>query len=120
MGRDCGITDCPATASTTVANGNGVTVLAPTGVGSSGRERGGCAQGWQTCGADVGGGCCPPGGFECGRESCVKGQGAKVTGTGAVSVGKSVGTNGGGRVGFWGGWMGGVGVAIVAVAFVQT
>ena len=62
--------------------------MAPTqGVGS-------CASGWQTCGAEVGGGCCPPGGYECGTESCTKGAGAKVTGTGGVSVGKGDGAEG--------------------------
>ncbi|KAL9601327.1 MAG: hypothetical protein Q9219_002622 [cf. Caloplaca sp. 3 TL-2023] len=118
VGRDCGLTDCPATASTTVAQGNGVTVVAPTGVGDH-VQGGGCAAGWQTCGAEVGGGCCPPGGFECGRESCVKGSGAKVTAgneAGAVSVGKSVGTataSDGGRgmrVGMLGGGLWAVGV----------
>lgn len=89
MGRDCGLTDCPATTSTTVAQGDGVTVVAPTDGGGAGKTGGGCAEGWQTCGGDVGGGCCPPGGFECGTASCTKGAAAKVTGAGGVSVAKA-------------------------------
>ncbi|KAL8695276.1 MAG: hypothetical protein Q9218_000174 [Villophora microphyllina] len=98
IGRDCGLSDCPASASSTVAQGDGVTIVAPSQAAVTGA---GCAPGWTTCGKDVGGGCCPPGGFECGRESCTKGVGAKVTGTG-VTVGKSAGvTSGGGKMGGW-------------------
>lgn len=100
VGRDCGLTDCPATASSTVAQGNGVTIVAPSQAAAAARAEG-CASGWTTCGDDVGGGCCPPGGFECGRESCTKGPGAKVTGTG-VTVGKSAGISSeGARMSRW-------------------
>ncbi|KAI4107767.1 MAG: hypothetical protein L6R37_001452 [Teloschistes peruensis] len=99
VGRDCGLTDCPASASSTVAQGNGVTIVAPSQAAAATAE--GCASGWTTCGEDVGGGCCPPGGFECGRESCTKGLGAKVTGTG-VTVGKSAGISSeGARMSQW-------------------
>lgn len=98
-----------------------MTIVAPSQGAATGA---GCAPGWTTCGGDVGGGCCPPGGFECGRESCTKGVGAKVTGTG-VTVGKSAGVSSEGvRVSQWdlegrfkaGSLILGVGLAILVLA----
>lgn len=83
VGRDCNLTSCPASASTTVANTNGVVIVAPTGsgIGSGGMPlgTGSCAQGWLTCAADNGGGCCPSG-YVCGQ-SCT----ATATGAGATT-----------------------------------
>ncbi|CAL8581916.1 hypothetical protein XPA_007596 [Xanthoria parietina] len=119
VGRDCGLTDCPTSGSTTVAvnNGNGVTVVAPSPTRPL-LDTGNCASGWQSCARDVGGGCCP-GDFECGVESCTKGAGAKVTtgvGEGGVSVGKGAGeglVSGGCRVSRWG--TGGIVMMVVVV-----
>ncbi|KAL9001117.1 MAG: hypothetical protein Q9169_000300 [Polycauliona sp. 2 TL-2023] len=124
VGRDCGLTDCPTSASTTVAVNDGeggVTVVAPSATGAAALGTGNCASGWQTCARDVGGGCCP-GGFACGVESCTKDAGAKVTGAGegAISVGKGEGQDvvSGGCRGLerWGG--GGMVVVITAAAVV--
>ena len=69
VGRDCGLSDCPSTASTTIAETNGVTIVAPTGNGigaaSAGLGTGSCASGWSSCATTLGGGCCP-GGYGCG------------------------------------------------------
>ena len=83
IGRDCAKTNCPAVASTTLVSGSGITIVAPTGNGISTANlaTGACANGWQTCAASNGGGCCP-GGYACGA-SCTgtaSGIGGSVTG----------------------------------------
>lgn len=69
MGRDCALSDCPTSTSTTVANTLGVTIVAPTGNGvgaaTAGMGLGSCATGWSSCESSLGGGCCP-GGYGCG------------------------------------------------------
>lgn len=72
VGRDCAKTSCPASASTTVVNTNGVTAIAPTGTylsGSTTLLTGSCATGWSSCAASFGGGCCPSG-YACGTAAC--------------------------------------------------
>ncbi|KAL2051506.1 hypothetical protein ABVK25_008168 [Lepraria finkii] len=58
VGRDCGLTSCPAASSSIALNSTGVTIAGPSGtqpaLGVSG-----CAQGWFNCGSGGGGGCCP-------------------------------------------------------------
>ena len=68
IGRDCASTSCPATASTTLVNSNSLTIIAPTGSGVSANPAGitgTCANGWFSCAATNGGGCCPSG-YGCG------------------------------------------------------
>ncbi|KAF2424862.1 hypothetical protein EJ08DRAFT_411583 [Tothia fuscella] len=94
VGLDCALSNCPDAPSSTVVS-SGVTIIVPagpltggstyvttaliTGVGTTSAFRSGsCAGGWPSCGADVGGGCCPPG-FACGS-SCV-GISGQATGT---------------------------------------
>ena len=64
-GRDCNPTSCPASASTSVVNTDGVTVVVPTGSGITGYvggETGSCATGMYSC---TNGGCCMSG-YACG------------------------------------------------------
>ncbi|KAI9878363.1 MAG: hypothetical protein M1830_001106 [Pleopsidium flavum] len=128
VGRDCGMTSCPTAASTAVVDNNGITVVAPTGqgvsgvappsatgpvtatttIGESGNANGGnCAQGWFSCAASAGGGCCPSG-YGCGS-SCS----ASVSGGG--SVGKIAASAASGRVRVFQGmglWMMVFGIAV--------
>lgn len=72
--RNCDTTSCPASETTAVVTGNGVSV------GVAGPATGGsCASGWMSCAASVGGGCCPTG-YSCGA-SCI----ATVSGAGDTS-----------------------------------
>ncbi|CZT24625.1 uncharacterized protein RCC_10350 [Ramularia collo-cygni] len=72
--RNCDTTSCPASETTAVATGPGVSV------GVAGRPSGGsCASGWSSCAASEGGGCCPTG-YSCGA-SCI----ATVSGAGDTS-----------------------------------
>ncbi|KAF2155638.1 hypothetical protein K461DRAFT_274653 [Myriangium duriaei CBS 260.36] len=74
VGRDCSSTSCPPASSTVVASNTHATVVAPSG--------GSCANGWQSCAASVGGGCCP-GGYVCGTATC------SATAAGQSGVSKS-------------------------------
>ncbi|KAI4733412.1 hypothetical protein E4T50_16033 [Aureobasidium sp. EXF-12298] len=80
VGRNCDTTSCPTSASTAVATNSGLTVMAPSGA-SSAAPTGNCANGWFSCAASVGGGCCPSG-YGCGT-SCT------ATASGQSNVGKS-------------------------------
>lgn len=72
--RNCDTTSCPASETTLVATGTGVSV------GVAGQATGGsCASGWMSCAANEGGGCCPTG-YSCGA-SCI----ATVSGAGDTS-----------------------------------
>jgi hypothetical protein len=86
-GRNCDTTSCPpASVSTTLVSGSTLTIVAPSGSGITAPASvltGSCAQGWATCSADLGGGCCPSG-YQCGEVSCA----AVATGGGGSSVGK--------------------------------
>ncbi|KAK7532398.1 uncharacterized protein J3D65DRAFT_636685 [Phyllosticta citribraziliensis] len=77
VGRDCHSTSCPASASITVVDGNSVTIAGQSGV-SFASTTGTCANGWSSCAASQGGGCCPND-YGCGS-SCT------YTGTGVVST----------------------------------
>lgn len=72
VGRDCSLTSCPTIASTVVTDTNDVRIVAPTvsgtGLADQSLGTGSCAQGWFTCAASNGGGCCPTG-YACGS-SC--------------------------------------------------
>ncbi|KAL1955995.1 hypothetical protein VTO42DRAFT_7895 [Malbranchea cinnamomea] len=99
-GRDCNLTGCPAPSMTTVVDSNGVTIVVPRstdaswlGSGPTGR----CAEGWTSCGADVGGGCCPNG-YECGWTSCTA---STAVGTGSVGKIPPENKGGKGRVAEW-------------------
>ncbi|PGH12343.1 hypothetical protein AJ80_06753 [Polytolypa hystricis UAMH7299] len=72
-GRDCNTTSCPPPDPSTTLISNGATIVIP--ISPTGGSR--CAQGWELCSPDVGGGCCPAG-FGCGAESCT----GTATGTG--------------------------------------
>ncbi|KAM5431452.1 hypothetical protein MferCBS31731_007884 [Microsporum ferrugineum] len=85
-GRDCETTSCPITASLTTVESNGVTVVipaesVPNSVSATPTKR--CADGWMSCAASDGGGCCPNG-YRCGQVSCT----ASATGIGTAAVGK--------------------------------
>jgi hypothetical protein len=86
-GRNCDTTSCPpASVSTTLVSGSTLTIVAPSGSGITAPASvltGSCAQGWATCSADLGGGCCPSG-YQCGEVSCA----AVATGGGGSNVGK--------------------------------
>ena len=90
VGRNCDTTDCPASTTNTItSNGNtilvpgagvpttvgsvsnvdsssGASVTAATASSSGAPAQGTCAQGFNSCAADQGGGCCPTG-FACGQ-----------------------------------------------------
>ena len=78
VGRNCDSTSCPASESTAVLS-SGATVVVPVtsttalGGGAStaaaANDQGSCANGWYSCNADVGGGCCASG-YTCGTASC--------------------------------------------------
>ncbi|KAH8811880.1 hypothetical protein F5884DRAFT_293345 [Xylogone sp. PMI_703] len=68
-GRDCSLTDCPPTQSTTIISSE-ATIVVPIGSAATVNTQGGsCATGWTSCPASVGGNCCPSG-FACGTASC--------------------------------------------------
>ncbi|KAL2355712.1 hypothetical protein BJ546DRAFT_840197 [Cryomyces antarcticus] len=88
VGRDCNTTSCPPASTTTIVVSNAVTVVAPPGasVGSStdaGTVRS-CANGWSSCAAAQGGGCCPSG-YGCGA-SCTATAGGQNVGKIAPST----------------------------------
>lgn len=68
-GRDCQTTSCAPIGSTTVVDSGGVTVEAPTGVSGAADASGTCRDGWFSCGANEGGGCCPTG-YGCDVATC--------------------------------------------------
>lgn len=99
VGRDCGLTSCPAQSSTLAVNSDGVTVsVIPSGTGDAGLGASGCATGWFICASGQGGGCCPSG-YACGT-SCtatdVVVQGGK-TGTAQVAKNNDAGSIGMGQ-----------------------
>ena len=99
VGRDCGSTSCPTSASTTLVNSNGVTIVAPTGSGITAPASlltGSCAQGWATCAPSVGGGCCPSG-YACETATCAAVSGGSDVGKLAPKSGAA--TTGGARFG---------------------
>ncbi|KAH6683216.1 hypothetical protein B0J14DRAFT_623175 [Halenospora varia] len=68
-GRDCAVTSCPITSSTTIIS-SGQTIVVPVGTAATvNSPTGACARGWSTCAASVGGNCCPSG-FACGTAVC--------------------------------------------------
>ncbi|KAK8228376.1 hypothetical protein HDK77DRAFT_383532 [Phyllosticta capitalensis] len=73
VGRDCHSTSCPASASITVVDGNSVTIAGESGV-SFASTTGNCANGWSSCPANQGGGCCPSG-YGCGSSCTYTGPG---------------------------------------------
>lgn len=91
VGRDCGSTSCPASASTTLVDSNGITIVAPTGSGITAPASlltGSCAQGWATCAPSVGGGCCPSG-YACETATCAAVSGGSDVGKLAPESGAS-------------------------------
>ncbi|CAP72677.1 uncharacterized protein PODANS_2_1080 [Podospora anserina S mat+] len=71
IGRGCAETDCPPlTSSTTVVDGNGVTIAVPMPTGAPPVMGDECANGWFMCNErDESEGCCPDG-YGCGTASC--------------------------------------------------
>ena len=69
-GRDCAPTSCPTSDLTALIDEDGVTIAAPSGsdLGINTLLTGDCAQGWSSCPANDGGGCCLSG-YACGS-SC--------------------------------------------------
>ncbi|KAL9526909.1 hypothetical protein SMMN14_09086 [Sphaerulina musiva] len=63
--RNCDTTSCPPSATTAVVTTSGLTIAVASAVPTTGS----CANGWATCGADVGGGCCPSG-YQC-ASNCI-------------------------------------------------
>lgn len=95
-GRDCQATSCPAPTQTTIVDSNGATVVVPVESGPLGpmqTETGTCAEGWKSCAAEEGGGCCPDG-YGCGWTSCTaeeKGETGSVGKIPAESLGTGTG-----------------------------
>ncbi|KAI5255195.1 hypothetical protein E4T42_01925 [Aureobasidium subglaciale] len=83
VGRNCDTTSCPTSASTAVITNSGLTVIAPSGA-SSAVLTGNCANGWFSCAASVGGGCCPSG-YGCGASCTAMTSGESNIGKGAPS-----------------------------------
>ncbi|KAI5274983.1 hypothetical protein E4T47_02107 [Aureobasidium subglaciale] len=83
VGRNCDTTSCPTSASTAVITNSGLTVIAPSGA-SSAVLTGSCANGWFSCAASVGGGCCPSG-YGCGASCTAMTSGESNIGKGAPS-----------------------------------
>jgi hypothetical protein len=83
VGRNCDTTSCPTSASTAVVTNSGLTVMAPIGA-SSAVPTGSCANGWFSCAASVGGGCCPSG-YGCGTSCTAMASGQSNVGKGAPS-----------------------------------
>lgn len=90
-GRDCQTTSCPTTASTTIVDANGATVVVPaTAVPTTTTNTATCASGWSICpssGTDptvLAAGCCPTG-YSCGTASCFL-----ATGSATASVAKEI------------------------------
>ena len=106
IGRDCASTSCPASASTSLFNSRSLTIVAPTGSGVSLnplRITGSCADGWISCAATIGGGCCPSG-YGCGAlctATASGGQGNVVGKTAPSSAIKMFV-----RKGLWFAWIG--------------
>ncbi|POS75680.1 GPI anchored protein [Diaporthe helianthi] len=69
-GRDCHVTSCPSTASTTIISGDRTIVVPVTAVPTTTSDAT-CAGGWSLCPASAGptAGCCPSG-YNCGTASC--------------------------------------------------
>jgi hypothetical protein len=83
VGRNCDTTSCPTSASTAIVTNSGLTVMAPSGA-SSAIPSGNCANGWFSCAASVGGGCCPSG-YGCGTSCTAVASGQSNVGKGAPS-----------------------------------
>ncbi|KAI4723017.1 hypothetical protein E4T48_00602 [Aureobasidium sp. EXF-10727] len=81
VGRNCDTTSCPTSESTAVLTNSGLTVMAPSGA-SSAAPVGNCANGWSSCAASVGGGCCPSG-YGCGASCTAMASGQSDIGKGA-------------------------------------
>jgi progranulin len=81
VGRNCDSTSCPPTANTNVVISNGITIAAPSGAAAAAGTGLHCPTGWYSCGADVGGNCCPNG-YNCGTATC------QASASGGGSVGK--------------------------------
>lgn len=58
-------------------NTNGVVIIAPTGTEAK-SSFGSCAQGWASCAASAGGGCCPSG-YACGQICSATATGLSAT-----------------------------------------
>lgn len=104
------MTSCPSSESSTMLDSGGVTVVAVTA------SAGSCATGWYSCGADVGGGCCPSG-YACGS-SCTAtatSSGSAVAGVTGSSVAKEAVSGAVGGLGWGVVWMVGVGVCVGTV-----
>ncbi len=58
-------------------NTNGIVIIAPTGTEAK-SSSGSCAQGWASCAASAGGGCCPSG-YACGQICSATAAGLSAT-----------------------------------------
>ncbi|KAK0745290.1 hypothetical protein B0T21DRAFT_399490 [Apiosordaria backusii] len=115
IGRDCASTDCPPlTSSTTVVDGNGVTVVVPMPTGAPPVVGGGndCANGWFLCGRDKGEGCCPDG-YGCGVASCTLVRAGETAGVAKAVPGESKAGRKGVVMGMGLGFMGGLVMAVL-------
>ena len=91
VGRDCGLTSCPAASSTLAVNSDGVTVnVIPSGTGDAALGANGCAGGWFSCAAGQGGGCCPSG-YACGTSCTATAVVVQGGQTGTATVAKDNG-----------------------------
>ena len=98
IGRNCDSTSCPSGDSTTIVATSGATIVASafstTTVGSGTAAaaqgtQGSCANGWFSCGADTGGGCCPSG-YVCGSSCSATQSGVQAQPKQAPSEGSVV------------------------------
>ncbi|KAG8158665.1 hypothetical protein KVR01_011787 [Diaporthe batatas] len=89
-GRDCHVTSCPSTASTTIISGDQTIVVPVTAVPTTTSDAT-CAGGWSLCPASAGptAGCCPSG-YDCGTASCFL-----ATGSATASLAKEFPANSG-------------------------
>lgn len=89
-GRDCHVTSCPSTASTTIISGDQTIVVPVTAVPTTTSDAT-CAGGWSLCPASAGptAGCCPSG-YNCGTASCFL-----ATGSATASLAKELPGNSG-------------------------
>ncbi|MCJ1465721.1 hypothetical protein MMC07_004340 [Pseudocyphellaria aurata] len=115
VGRDCSLTSCPTVAATTVVDTDGVIIVAPTGsgIGPPGPAlgTGSCADGWSTCAASDGGGCCLSG-YACGQSCTATATGISAT----ASVETKMATNGSKGLSLGCGWGWGVLILVMMTA----
>nr|POE85591.1 hypothetical protein CFP56_43908 [Quercus suber] len=79
VGRNCDTSSCPSSDSTTILSSSVATVVVPaTTDADAAATQGSCANGWDLCDANAGGGCCPSG-YVCGSSCTATADGQSNT-----------------------------------------